>query len=50
MCNANSAGHSGDFMIELWITCAIGFLGSAVIVGLWMLRAVRPQVAIHRER
>jgi len=50
----HSAGRfvplSGDFMIELALTCLIGLIGSATLVGFWMLRAVRPRLALHRER
>jgi hypothetical protein len=37
-------------MIELMVTCLIGVVGSTAIVGFWMFRAVRPRVALHRER
>jgi hypothetical protein len=38
-------------MIELAVTCLVGFGVSAAVITLWMLRAVRPRTSpLHRER
>jgi hypothetical protein len=37
-------------MVELAVTLVLGAGFSAVVVGIWMLRAVRPRpVLVHRE-
>jgi hypothetical protein len=32
------------------LTCLIGLSAGSAVIVLWMLRAVRPRVALHRER
>jgi hypothetical protein len=41
----------GELVVELTLTLLIGSCVSVVVLGLWMLRAVRPRAAfVHRER